>query len=418
GFYTLGIDAGVVASALIYITFKLSPIGYALIVSSTGAFAGIGALLSGPLVDKFGRKALLIADGVIFAIFSLTSALAVNEIMLIISRVAIGFGIGLDYAVSPVFISEFAPADKRGPLNTVEHLMLFLGTLSALIVGLVFSFFPRAVAWRWMFGVGAIPAIILIILRFWIPESPRWLVARGKIEEAKKSLKRIHVILNGKIIDVTKEKPLVQPLVKRAAVIVGFWVFFAIASGINVILYYGPYIWKYLGLVGSKAILVSLIIDSVGLGGYALAFFTIDKGVRRLSALGFAGLFIGMALTAIGGIYSTILLGLTIIFIGIVIFEFSFQALGNVEVVLLGTVFPTQRRGLGSGIGAAIAWFSSFFITLIFPLWLKAYGFTSFATLEAIIALAGLIWTLLLLPELKGVPLEAVNIKYSGKAKV
>jgi len=420
GFFTLGFDAGIISSALINIPFRLSPIETALIVSAPAAIAGLAAILSGPLTDSLGRKYILILDAVIFIIGSIMGALSVNTLMLILSRALIGWGIGMDYAVSPVFITEFSPTKQRGRLNTLEHILLFFGTLASLLVGLLLSYsLPPTINWRWMFGVGAVPAFLLLILRTWLPETPRWLALRGKVDELRKTLERMKITFTGKIYIQGRNEIIKEGSYNsRAMIIVGFWVFFAIASGINVILYYGPYIWKYFGFTGSNAIFSSLVINTAGLIGYIFAFLTIDrKGVRWLSTLGFSGMLIGMAFVAVGGTIISTIIGLIITFLGMMLFQFSFQGLGNVEVVLLGTAFPTMRRGFGSGVGAAIAWWSSFLITTLFPIWLKYYGFVSFAVLESTIAFLGVIWTILLVPEIKDIPLEEINARYKKEKR-
>ncbi|MEM3192699.1 MAG: MFS transporter [Candidatus Parvarchaeota archaeon] len=412
GGFLVGYDAGIIGSAIIYVPFKLSTIQYAVAISGTGGVAAIGAFTAGPLIERYGRKALLIADGIIFAIFALLGAFSTDTLMFLISRIGIGYAVGADFAVAPVYISELAPMSRRGRLDMIQQIMIFVSGVIAFGVGFALSGLPSSINWRWMIGIGAFPAVVLAGLRFYLPESPRWLAVHNKVDHLRKSLDFLGIEMKGKF-EVGNVPEFKYRFNRRAIMIVGLWVFFEIASGINVFLYYGPTIFVHLGFTGSRAILSTLILDAIASIGFVLAYFIIDKTIKKLALIGFIGMFIGMLLLATGSSFVHLFSGIALMFVGILFFFFFFQmAMGNSEMVLIGTALPTATRGIGGGIFAGIAWATSFAITFIFPLWEAAYGFTSFAILEAILCIGGIIWTILMLPELANKPIDSISQMY------
>ena len=417
GGFLIGYDGAITASALVFIPFKLGTIGIALFISAFAAIAGLAALFSGPFVDMFGRKSLLIVDGLLFGIASLMSALSVNSAMLILSRLLIGFSIGMDYAVAPVYLAEFAQAERRGRLLMWQQVLLFVGGTLAFVSGYFLSFLSPNISWRLMFAIGAIPAFLLAGLRTLLPESPRWLAAKGRMEDAKKSLKRLQINLTGKITALSSSVDQIvnkKPVRTLVIPIIGIWIFFEIFSGINSFVYYSPYIFVHLGFGGSKSILLSLILRIIAATAFIVTFLIIDKGIKRLAAIGFCGLSVGMVMISYGATQLNTSEGIIIIFVGILIFFWFFQlSMGQSEVVLMGTAFPRRVRGLGSGMFAFIAYETSFINTFIFPFWLKSYGFSSFAAFEAFFCIAGVVWSIFVLREVSGVPLEQISDKYA-----
>lgn len=413
GGFLVGYDAGIIGSAIIYVPFHLTTIEYAVAISGTGGIAAIGSFTAGPLIERYGRKSFLIIDGIVFALFALIGAFATDTLIFLISRIGIGYAVGTDFAVAAVYISELAPASKRGRLDMIQQIMIFGSGVLAFGVGFALSGLPTSINWRWMIGIGAIPAIALAGMRFYLPESPRWLAVNGKVEQLRKSLRFLGIDLKEKFV-VDRTIPTRNKFNKRAIMIVGIWIFFEIGSGINVFLYYGPTIFVHVGFTGSRAILSTLILDAIASIGFVLAYFLIDKTVKKLALSGFIGMFIGMILLATGSSFIHLFSGIALMFSGILFFYFFFQmAMGNSEMVLMGTALPATTRGIGGGIFAGIAWTTSFAITFIFPLWNAAFGFTSFAVLEGILCLGGIIWTIFMLPEMANIPIESISGMYN-----
>jgi len=202
GGFLFGYDTAVIGSVLDFIPYELSPFWTGYLVAGASLGAAVGALAAGPLTDKFGRKSLLMADASIYAVGALLSALTVNALMLISSRTLIGLAVGADSAIATAYIAEFAPKGRRGQLSLIQQWMITVGILvSYLVALLVFAVAPGAAEnadWRIILGVGAVPAVIAVLLRARMPESPRWLIQQGRFADTSAALKKLGV-------DVTEE---------------------------------------------------------------------------------------------------------------------------------------------------------------------------------------------------------------------
>ena len=213
----------------------------------------------GPLTDRFGRKSLLMVDAGIFALGSILSAVTVNAEMLLLSRTLIGLAVGADSAIATAYIAEFAPSKKRGQLSIIQQWMITVGILASFLIALlIFKVAPEqadGAGWRIILGLGAVPAVIAVVLRARMPESPRWLMSKGRYDDTKKALGMLGIEVTEDEVRRTadriaelegkKEPPSTGSSawtkgVKRAlAVVCGFFVFQQI-TGINIPFYYGP----------------------------------------------------------------------------------------------------------------------------------------------------------------------------------
>ena len=421
GGFLFGYDTGIIGSALPYVIpyFHLGTAAQAWLVAGESIFAAIGALVAGPFIDRYGRKSLLIADGAMYFIFAVLTALATNSVLLILWRSLIGFAIGADSAVATGYISEFSPVRVRGRLAITQQLMIFSGITASFWAGYLLSFSAN---WRLMFGLGAVPAIILLALRFLLPESPRWLLIQGREEDAKKVLAKLGINVTEKIKPPQREKGFRELLrnkaVRRALLIVGLWLTFQQVTGVNIILYYGPIIYKYMGLTGPRAILNTAISESLGAIEYAISFLLIDRwGRRRLGIIGYGGL-AGSLILMLAGVHfldvNAIWLAVAFVFSAMTLFLFFFHiGVGGVGWVLQGETLPTEFRGRGGGILAAIDWFANWVIIFIFPYWKAALGMYSFWVLELVLSVIAIIVVYFLLPETKGVTLEKMPELFS-----
>ena len=431
GGFLFGYDSGVIGPSLIYVKpfFHLTPSDVAIMVAGQSLVAAFGAIIAGPISDKFGRKKLLIVDGIIYGIFAITAAFSVSAFMLVFSRSAIGFAIGADAAVATGYISEFAPAKFRGRLAITQQLMIFSGLTVAFWAGYLLSFTEN---WRLMFGLGIIPAIILVVMRFELPESPRWLLLKGRLLQAKKVLLSLGVstteqdLINesqlikigkkeNKLIKIFKEKP-----IRKMLLVIGIFGALSDLTGINVILYYGPSIYKYIGLSGSRAILNTAISESLGAVEYVIAFLLIDRwGRRNLGILGYGGLFGSTLIMLLGISYfdaHALLLASIIIFSAITLFLLFFHlGPGGLVWVLRGEVIPTEFRGTGTGLISAFIYLANFAIVFAFPIWKAAYGIFSFFIFEALLSLFAVIFVALFLPETKNVSVDQMRDLFSSK---
>ncbi len=183
-----GYDTGVISGALLYIDedLGLNSFTEGLVVSSLLVGAIISAAITGRVTDKIGRKKTIIGAGILFLIGALTAGLAVNVTMMVVARVILGLAVGCSTTIVPLYLSELAPKEKRGSLASLNQLLITIGILSSYLVNYALS---DAGAWRWMLGLAVIPAIILIVGMFFMPESPRWLLTAGKEDQARAILK-------------------------------------------------------------------------------------------------------------------------------------------------------------------------------------------------------------------------------------
>jgi len=377
--------------------------------------------VAGPLVDRYGRKILLVVDGAMYFVFALLTAVATNSLLLILWRTLIGFSIGTDTAIATGYISEFSPTRIRGRLAITQQLMIFSGFTAAFWAGYFLSFSAN---WRWMFGLGAIPAIILLTLRFYLPESPRWLLIQGKVERAKESLKRFGLIITEAIETPKKEKGFrelfANRLVRNVILLVGFWLAFQQITGVNIILYFGPSIYTYIGLTGSRAILNTAISESLGAVEYAVSFLLIDRwGRRRLGVMGHSGLVFSLAIMLVGIYYFNaydIGAAVALIFSAMTLFLLFYHiGVGGVGWVLQGETLPTEFRGRGMGILAAIDWLANFIIIYLFPFWKASIGIFSFFVLELVLSIIAIAFVAMYFPETKNVGLEDMPGLFSRK---
>src|SRR5690348_1451802 len=195
GGFLFGYDTANIGAALQFIPYSLNSFGTGYLVAGASLGAAAGALLAGPVSDRFGRKKLLVADALIYAIGALLSAFTWHVAVLMVARTLIGLAIGADSAIATAYIAEYAPSKRRGSLGMLQQWMITVGILISYVVALVvFKLFPGSATsadWRWIFGLGAVPAIVGLILRFEMPESPRWLLKHEKWEAAKAAFAKL-----------------------------------------------------------------------------------------------------------------------------------------------------------------------------------------------------------------------------------
>ena len=259
GGFLFGYDTAVIGSVLDFIPYHLSAFWTGYLVAGASLGAAVGALAAGPLTDRFGRKSLLMADASIYAIGALLSAFTINAAMLITSRTLIGLAVGADSAIATAYIAEFAPKGRRGQLSIIQQWMITVGILvSYLVALLIFVLAPdsaKSVDWRVILGIGAIPAIIAVLLRARMPESPRWLIQQGRYADTSAALGKLGIDVSeeevrrtaDRIMEAEAEQSgasrgrgLWTPGVKRALAIVSVFFVFQQITGINVPFYYGP----------------------------------------------------------------------------------------------------------------------------------------------------------------------------------
>ncbi len=414
GFFTDAYDLFIIGVALVLIKDQWHPSAYLLgLVGSTSLIAAfLGAFIFGRLADVFGRKKVYGLEATIMALAAVASAFSPNIIWLIAFRFILGLGIGGDYPVSAVLMSEYANTKDRGKLVSMVFSMQALGLIAGPIVALTLlsAGVHPDLAWRLMLGLGAIPAAAVIYFRRTMPESPRYLSrVKGQTETAATQLQKY--ALDTVRVSGGGEGRVRAPLRQYTLTLVGTagtWFVFDYA-------YYGnsistPLILKSIVPTASltASIAWTLIIFAVAaVPGYILAFSTIDLiGHRRLQLIGFA--IMGLAFLAIG-----IVPGLTAMIVPFLLvygISYFFSEFGpnTTTFVLSAELYPVNLRTTGHGLSAGIAKVGAFIGVFLFPILEKALGVGGTLTITAGFAALGFLMTLLL-PEPAGRSLEDVS---------
>jgi MFS transporter, SP family, arabinose:H+ symporter len=431
GGFLFGYDTSVVGSVLDFIPYKLSDFATGYLVAGASLGAAVGAICAGPLTDRFGRKSLLITDASVYALGALLSAFTVNATMLIISRTLIGLAVGADSAIATAYIAEFAPAKKRGGLSIVQQWMITVGILvSYLIALLVFALAPsavRTVDWRIIFGLGAVPAIIALLLRARMPESPRWLLHRGRYADTRDAFAKLGLeVTEDEVRDTAEELEQAAeqesrrrrwtPGVIRALIVVCVFFVFQQITGINVPFYYGPQLLGKLfqsgGAVNSamSGLETAAILGAVNVIATFFAFRYIDRlGRRKLALGGFFGMAVFMIIAAIGVATLMGVPKIIVVMVGFALFITCFAiGVGGTGWLIQGEVFPTSVRGTAAATAASVNWLSNFAIVLVFPVLNTAIGLSWVMVLLAALAVLAVIFVARYLPETKMLSVEQV----------
>jgi len=391
----------------------------------------VGSMAVGKPADAIGRRAVMFWLAALYFISAIGSALAWDWYSLVFFRFLGGLGVGGASVVSPMYIAEISPAKLRGRLVALAQFNIVLGILVAFLSNyFIASLDLGELEWRWMFGVEAAPAAVYFLLLFLTPRSPRWLVAKGRNDEARAVLESVGTDRAGENVDeeldeiknsIDLEHHSLQEPFFRMKYAKPIMLAFALAafnqlSGINAVLYYSRRIFEYAGFAESAGLL-----NSVGLGLVNLVFTIIGMslidhfGRRKLMLIGSVGYILSLGATAWafytqrmadGGFTET---GGRIVFISLLAFLAS-HAVGQGAViwVFLGEIFPNRLRARGQAFGSFVHWFFAVVISQTFPLIAEQSGGHMFA-FYAICMVGQLVWVITKMPETKGVPLEEIQ---------
>jgi MFS transporter, SP family, arabinose:H+ symporter len=430
GGFLFGYDTSNIGSALGFIPYHLSSLATGYLVAGASLGAAAGALVAGPLTDKFGRKALLITDAGIYAAGAVLSAVTVNAAMLLASRTLIGLAIGADSAIATAYIAEFAPRSRRGQLSIIQQWMITVGILvSYLVAVIVLKAAPGSAGgadWRLILGLGAIPAVVAVALRSHMPESPRWLMLHGRYDDTRKAFGRLGMDVTDDEVrsaagEVARREQQRQRTakwtagVKRALIVVCVFFIFQQITGINVPFYYGPTILSGFFLTGHNAVSaavagveVTAILGAINVIATYFAFRWIDKfGRRRLAIGGYAGMMVFILLAAVGVAYLTDIPRTVIVMVGFSFFITSFAiGVGGTGWLLQGEVFPTAVRGRAAAIAASVDWLANYALIEAFPAWHRAIGLGWVMVCFAALCVIAIVFVSRFLPETKGLSVE------------
>lgn len=380
----------------------------------------VGAIFGGIPTNKWGRKNTLLIIGLLYFVSALGSALVDDPISFAVFRFLGGLGVGASTIAAPAYVSEIAPANQRGKLVSLYQFNIVLGILIAFLSNYLLRN-TGAQPWRWMVGIEALPALIYILFVLFIPRSPRWLVSKGRIQEAEKVLSTINPNIDSrsKIREIqeldAKETTGENIFMKkyRFPLILAFLVaFFNQLSGINAFLYYAPRIFESAGLGESTALLSSIGIGVVNLLFTLLGVFLIDRlGRKQLLLYGSIGYIISLSLVAAafflnwGGMWVPVFLFLFI----------ASHAIGQGAViwVFISEIFPNRLRASGQAFGSSTHWVLAAIIPSSIPFLFTTIGPGYVFSFFAFMMVLQLIFVIFMMPETKGKSLEELSEELS-----
>jgi SP family sugar:H+ symporter-like MFS transporter len=440
GGFLFGFDSGVINGTVdgLQSAFDSDSVGTGFNVASMLLGCAVGAFIAGRMADRFGRRNILLISALFFTISAWGSGISQSSGEFIIYRVLGGLAVGAASVLAPAYISEVAPAKYRGMLSSIQQIAIICGLFCSFLSNYFIAGAAGSTkdvlamgyeAWRWMFWIELIPAVTFFFALLFIPESPRFLVATGKKEQAIKVLGKlmgdsaeakyneIHASLSP-----DHHRPRFSDILGRFGFRPIVWVGIALAAfqqlvGINVVFYYGSVLWQSAGFAESDALLINVISGAVSIGACVAALMAIDRmGRKPMLVIGSIGMVVTLSVLAFvfsqadvdalgkltlsgsAGPIALVAANLYVIF-----FNFSW---GPVVWVLLGEMFPNQFRGSALAVSGIAMWVANFAITITFPMMLVGIGLGGAYSVYAVCALISLLLVLKCVRETKGIELE------------
>ena len=429
-----GYDTAVIAGAIGFLQekFDLSPAMVGWAASSAIWGCVLGAMVAGYASDRWGRKKILLVTALLFSISAVWSALANDLSIFIFARFIGGVGVGAASMLSPLYISESAPAKIRGTLVSVYQLAIVLGINVIYIVNYMISLsgdtqWNVEYGWRWMLGSEIIPAGIFFILLFLVPESPRWLLANGQDEKARDVLYRINgsqaSAIENEIKSTLKEergtfKELFGKKYRMALIVGVVLALFSQITGINAIIYFAPEIFKSIGMGVESAFFQTILIGVINTVFTFVAIWLIDKaGRRKLLLGGVTGMILCLLGTGLCFQYEIFAGPWLLLFILGFIASFA-TSLGPIPWVLISEIFPTKTRGVAMSFCTLILWVGVILITQLTPMALENLGGATTFFIFMGNAIFLLIFTWYYIPETKQRSLEEIEKSWKSPEKL
>lgn len=441
GGFLFGFDSGVINGTVgaLEKAFNATDVATGFNVASVLLGCAAGALLAGPVADKFGRKPIMIITAVIFAISAWGSGIADSSMEFIFYRLMGGIGVGAASVLAPAYIAEVAPASLRGRLATLQQMAIVLGLFAAFMSNFTIASVTGGAseagwlgfdAWRWMFWMEIVPATLFFIGVLFIPESPRFLVAQGQDGNARQVFERIAPgVAEAQVSEIKRSlhsshKPSLRDLFIEGSSKIHpiIWVGVALSVfqqfvGINVVFYYGAELWQAAGFDESQSLFINVLGGITNVVSTFIAIALIDKiGRKPLLLIGSTGMAVmlatltylfstagldeagKLALTDTNGTVALIAANLYIVFFG--------MSWGPVVWVLLGEMFNNRIRGAALALAASAQWLANFAVTMTFPILLTQTGLGGAYGLYASSALISIFFVLRFVKETRGRRLE------------
>ncbi|MBE8718782.1 sugar porter family MFS transporter [Cellvibrio polysaccharolyticus] len=444
GGFLFGFDSGVINGTVdgLKIAFQSDTAGTGFNVASMLLGCAIGAFFAGRMADIYGRRTILLLSAIIYLITSWGAGIADSSFEFVAYRLVGGLAVGAASVMAPAYISEVAPAHYRGRLATIQQIAIITGLFVAFLSNYLLAqaagsasaeFWLGFEAWRWMFWVEIVPSAIFFLSLLLIPESPRYLVAQGRKDDALDVLTRLYGTEQGnrkyhEIKDsLSENRPRLSDLFDKVAqrirpivwVGIGLAVFQQLV-GINVVFYYGAVLWQAVGFSEGDALLINVISGGLSIGACIISLLLVDKiGRRPLLWVGSVGMAVTLALLV--GAFSSAtqdatgqlrlsdnmgVLALVAANLYVVFFNASW---GPVMWVMLGEMFPNQIRGSGLAVAGLAQWGSNFIVILTFPLLLASIGLAGAYGIYTFCALVSVFFVIKYVKETKQKELEQME---------
>ncbi len=444
GGFLFGFDSGVINGTVdgLQEAFDSTTVGTGFNVASMLLGCAVGAFVAGRLADVIGRRAVLLISAVLFIVSAWGSGVAGDATLFVVARVLGGLAVGAASVIAPAYISEVAPAERRGRLSSIQQVMIIVGLTAAFLSNYVLAevaggsrvqLWGGYEAWRWMFWAELVPATLFLVLLFFIPESPRFLVAKGREQEAERVLGRLlgAEAVSTKLAEIRDSladdhQPRLSDLIStdtgRIRTIV--WVGIGLATfqqlvGINIVFYYGAVLWQAVGFTENDALKINILSGALSIGAVFAAIALIDRiGRKPLLLIGSVGMAVGLTVMAFAFASGSLVDGNLVLSDGagvtaliaanayVVAFNFSW---GPVMWVMLGEMFPNQIRGSGLAVSGFAQWTANFAIIMSFPSLLANIGLPITYGFYAVAAVTSVWFVAKMVRETAGRELEAME---------
>ena len=444
GGFLFGFDSGVINGTVdgLRIAFDSDDVGTGFNVASMLLGCAVGAFVAGRLSDILGRRRTLLIAAVFFVVSAYGSGVAGSSAEFVVYRIIGGLAVGAASVLAPAYISEVTPAHMRGRLSSLQQVMIIVGLTAAFLSNYLLAEYAGSSteslwlgyeAWRWMFWMELIPAVIFLVALIFIPESPRYLVTRGENARARAVLDRLFGAAVGarKVGEIetsisNDHAPRLSDLIDKSSgrIRTIVWVGIGLATfqqlvGINVVFYYGAVLWQAVGFSESDALKINILSGTISIGSVILAIALIDRlGRKPLLLIGSIGMAVTLAIMSFAFMSGALVDGtlqmsdeaglaaLIAANIYVAFFNFSW---GPVMWVMLGEMFPNQIRGSGLAVSGFAQWLANFGITMTFPIMLASIGLTGAYGFYAISAAISIVFVWLMVRETKGLELEEMQ---------
>ena len=445
GGFLFGFDSGVINGTVdgLRQAFHTSSAGTGFNVASVLLGSAAGAFVAGSLADVYGRRAILLGSAIMFLVSAIGAGAATGSAMFVVARLIGGFAVGSASVLSPAYVAEVTPAATRGRMSSLQQIMINVGLTGAFFSNYAIAHIAGSSttpwlggfeAWRWMFWMQTIPSAIFFFSLLSIPESPRYLVARDRRDEARSVLSRILGQEEGDrtLAEIEHSlnrdhKPsladLRDPATGKIRRIV--WVGIGLASfqqlvGINVVFYYGEVLWQAVGFSEADSLKINILTGVLAIASCLISSSMVDRvGRKPLLLMGSIGMAVMLAIVALtlatgtvdahGNLVLPHTTGIVALVSALVYSIFFNLSWGPVMWVMLGEMFPNQMRGSALAVSGLAQWIANFAITMTFPILLSTIGLTGAYGVYAFFAAVSIPFVIKMVRETKGIELEAMT---------